>query len=46
MEENVQPPETMYSFVYTDVVDETLNLGSQAVYKRNILMSPVYEWKY
>lgn len=43
MEKNVQPPETMYSFVYTDVVDETLNLVSQAVYKRNILISPVYE---
>lgn len=43
MEESVQPFETMYSFVYSDVVDETLSLASQAVYKRNILMSPVYE---
>lgn len=41
MEENVQPPDTMYSYVYSDVVDETLNLASQAVYNRHILMSSV-----
>lgn len=32
---------TSFFFVYTDVVDKPLNLASQAVYKRNILMSSV-----